>query len=113
MTKATISQAVGALEKKSYLTRNVDSHDSRSSILHLTPQGEQVAQKVSLFANDLRQHVLDISSQNQKTVLVTLLAIINSPSTKWTYFTAKNVFFVPVLCPTSGGSRTSLLPTYG
>lgn len=76
MTKATISEAVKILEKKQFIQREINPSDGRSYIFQLTEKGIDAAKKLSLFANEFRQHLLVITEEAKETVLKTLLDLI-------------------------------------
>lgn len=76
MTKATISEAVRVLEKKQYISRERHPEDSRSFIFQLTNSGREATEKLSLFANDFRQHILGIDDASKEIVLKSLLDLI-------------------------------------
>ncbi len=77
VTKATISEAVRILEKKGYLVKKRNPDDARNIMLQLTPAGKETVPEMSLFANELRQCVLDFDDGVQETLLITLLELIN------------------------------------
>ncbi|PUZ28762.1 MarR family transcriptional regulator [Chitinophaga parva] len=76
MTKATISDAIKALESKAYLTRKVVATDSRSSSLHLTREGKAVARKVEKFADPLQAIVEQLPGKEQARLLDQLQQVI-------------------------------------
>lgn len=76
MTKATISDAVKALESKAYLTRKVVATDSRSSSLHLTREGKAIARKVEKFADPLQHIVEQLPGKDQALLLKQLQQLI-------------------------------------
>ena len=77
MTKATISDAVKALESKGYLTRKVVVTDSRSSSLHLTREGKAIARKVEKFAAPLQNIVDQLPGKEQGLLLEQLQTLIH------------------------------------
>ena len=76
MTKATISDAIKALESKAYLTRKVVATDFRSSSLHLTREGKAVARKVEKFADPLQAIVEQLPGKEQTRLLDQLQQVI-------------------------------------
>ncbi|HEY0272621.1 MAG TPA: MarR family winged helix-turn-helix transcriptional regulator [Chitinophaga sp.] len=80
MTKATISDAVKALESKAYLTRKVVATDSRSSSLHLTREGKAIARKVEKFADALQAIVAQLPGKEQAQILEQLQQVIHQLS---------------------------------
>jgi hypothetical protein len=65
------------LEKKGYLVKKRNPDDARNITLQLTSEGKQAVPEMSLFANELRQCVLDFDDGVQETLLITLLELIN------------------------------------
>ncbi|PUZ26833.1 DNA-binding transcriptional regulator, MarR family [Chitinophaga costaii] len=82
MTKATISDAVKALESKSYLTRKVVATDSRSSSLHLTREGKAIARKVEKFADPLHNIIDQLPGKEQGLLLEQLQQVIQQLSSE-------------------------------
>ncbi len=54
MTKATISEAVRVLVRKSLLRREVSPEDARSHTLRLSPEGKQMAEQASDFGEEMQ-----------------------------------------------------------
>lgn len=77
MTRATISDTVKSLEEKKMVKKVADKDDSRSSFLHLTAKGNEVAQKASLFASELQTPVSKLSAADKSDFLLNLLQIIH------------------------------------
>lgn len=73
MTKATISDAVKALEQKQYIEKKTHTGDSRSSTIHLTNAGKKRVEQAAVFANPVRDIVLAMSD-DRKSVLLSGLA---------------------------------------
>ncbi|MCD8538668.1 MAG: MarR family winged helix-turn-helix transcriptional regulator, partial [Leadbetterella sp.] len=57
MTKATISDTIKTLEQKNLITKEYETHDTRSFIIHLTGKGEDIAGRTSLFTREVRKPV--------------------------------------------------------
>lgn len=76
MTKATMSDAVKALEQKKLIIKTPQSHDSRSWTLELTPEGSNTALKNSLFAKEIRKPVEKLDTDIQDRLLESLIQII-------------------------------------
>jgi len=76
MTKATISDTVKTLEQKELITKEYELHDTRSYIIHLTKQGKDIANKTSLFTQEIRTPIDKLNSDDKENVLLSLLGII-------------------------------------
>jgi DNA-binding MarR family transcriptional regulator len=76
MTKATISDAIKALEQKKLLKRETETTDNRSYIFRLTTQGKKIAGKISLFANPLLHPLQEFTGEEKETLLSGLLHLI-------------------------------------
>ncbi len=77
MTKPTISDAVRVLVEKKYLNKIPDPNDSRSSVLTLTAKGIKAAEQISLFANQMRKPLKDLSDRQKKAMLEGLYDLIH------------------------------------
>ncbi|MEO9477412.1 MAG: MarR family winged helix-turn-helix transcriptional regulator [Cyclobacteriaceae bacterium] len=78
VTKATVSDAVKALEKKGLISKTIETDDARSYIIDLTPEGKKIAQKVSLFANPLHSPIEGLSEEKKGILLRSLLDLISN-----------------------------------
>jgi len=76
MTKATVSDAVKTLEKKSLITKHYTTVDSRSFIIELTPDGKEIAKQTALFAQEIRTPIDRLSKDEQNNLLIQLFGII-------------------------------------
>jgi len=76
MTKATISDTVKTLEQKSLLTKEYETHDSRSYIIHLTAQGQEIAEKTSFFTQEIRTPIESLHEDDKDNLLLSLMDII-------------------------------------
>jgi DNA-binding MarR family transcriptional regulator len=77
MTKATISDTVKSLEEKKLVKKQTDRNDSRSSFIHLTAKGNDIARKASFFASALQTPVSQFSDSDKSDFLLNLLQIIH------------------------------------
>jgi DNA-binding MarR family transcriptional regulator len=77
MTKATISDTVKTLELKELITKNYESHDTRSYIIHLTQKGKDVAEKTSLFTEEIRKPIDNLHENDKESMLLSLFDIIH------------------------------------
>lgn len=76
MTKATVSDAIKSLEQKGLLKRATETTDNRSYIFRLTPEGKKITEKISLFANPLRQPLQEFTGEEKDNLLSGLLHLI-------------------------------------
>src|SRR5690606_14436176 len=54
VTKATISDTIKTLLQKELISKEYESNDTRSYVIHLTEKGREVAAKVSFFTKEIR-----------------------------------------------------------
>jgi DNA-binding MarR family transcriptional regulator len=78
LTQATVSDAVKSLEEKNLVYRESYPGDKRIFILRLTPQGKQLALKLSTWANIIKEKVVQFCPKEQETVLKFLMQLIAS-----------------------------------
>lgn len=76
MAKATISETVKTLEQKQLIEKYSEPHDSRSQILRLTARGMEVAALTSMFSQEIRKPVDQLSAGDKENLLLSLLDII-------------------------------------
>jgi DNA-binding MarR family transcriptional regulator len=77
LTRATVSDAVGSLEKKGLIHRDAWPEDKRVVTLRLTPAGEKLATELSTWANIVKEH-LDSSPGEKEIVMRFLMRLIAS-----------------------------------
>lgn len=76
MTKATVSDCVKTLEQKQLIEKQPELDDTRSFIINLTMQGEDVAKKTSFFARQIQVPIDKLPSTNKEKLLSSLLDVI-------------------------------------
>lgn len=76
MTKATVSDCVKTLEQKQLIEKQLEPHDTRSFIINLTEQGEDVAKKTSFFARQIQVPIDNLPSTDKENLLSSLLDVI-------------------------------------
>jgi len=76
MTKATISDTIKTLEQKDLIKKEYVTNDTRSYLIQLTPKGETIANKTSLFAEQLKTPIDKLQSDVKEDLLFSLLGII-------------------------------------
>ena len=77
MTKATISDSIKSLEQKHLIKKNYEPNDTRSFIIHLTNKGKDIANKASLFAQQLQAPIEQLHNDDKENLLLSLIAIIH------------------------------------
>ncbi len=77
MTKATISDSVRVLLSKNLLTKETDPSDTRSFMLSLTNEGEEIAKKSSFFASSIEKPIDKLSEEQKIVMLNGLLKLIH------------------------------------
>jgi len=78
LTRATVSDAVGSLEKKSLIGREPWPDDKRVTTLRLTRSGEFTARELAAWANVVEEHLKGFSSEEKEVVMRFLMALIGS-----------------------------------
>jgi DNA-binding MarR family transcriptional regulator len=78
LTRATVSDAVGSLEKKGLIRREPWLHDKRVTTLRLTPTGEHTAQELAAWANVVEEQLKGRSPEEKETVMRFLMGLIGS-----------------------------------
>lgn len=76
MTKATISDAVKVLDKKSLVAKQHTSSDARSFVIALTTQGRDIARQTAAFAREIQSPIDRLSTDEQNDLLIHLIGII-------------------------------------
>lgn len=78
MTKATISDSVKVLFQKSLVYKEPEPNDTRSFVLFLTQEGEEIANKTALFIQEIESSINKIGQNEKENLLLNLLGIIDS-----------------------------------
>jgi DNA-binding MarR family transcriptional regulator len=91
--KAATSRALAALERRDLVKTTVDAADARQRVIHLTPSGKQLRDRLIAVALDRERRVLSIFSAEEVEMLASLLQRlrVHVPTVR----TAKPVPFVP------------------
>ncbi len=76
VTKPTASEAVKTLIRKKYVKEAADPDDGRRKLLLLTNKGDQIANKISFFANSIKQEIDPLEPGQKEIMLQSLLDII-------------------------------------
>jgi DNA-binding MarR family transcriptional regulator len=78
LTRATVSDAVGSLEKKGLISREPWPADRRVTTLRLTHAGEHKARELAAWANVVEEHLKSYSSEEKEAVMRFLMGLIGS-----------------------------------
>jgi DNA-binding MarR family transcriptional regulator len=78
LTRATVSDAVGSLEKKGLISREPWPADKRVTTLRLTSTGEHTAQELAAWANVIEEHLKAYSPEEKEAVMRFLMGLIGS-----------------------------------
>jgi DNA-binding MarR family transcriptional regulator len=78
LTRATVSDAVGSLEKKGLIRKETWPHDKRVTTLRLTPAGEHTARELAAWADVVEEHLEDRSTEEKEAVMRFLMDLIAS-----------------------------------
>jgi DNA-binding MarR family transcriptional regulator len=81
LSKATVSVALRPLEEKKMLTKRTSEKDSRSSSLHLTDWGKQIAHIAGFYLEPLHQVITPISNAEKEIMLRNITGIIGKLTT--------------------------------
>jgi DNA-binding MarR family transcriptional regulator len=93
LTKATISDAVKALDAKGLIEKSFDQEDNRSYCMHLSTKGRQLAEQTAMFTGKLQQPIDRLPKGEKEALLVNLLHIIE-------HLTKSGVITVQRMCYT-------------
>ena len=78
LTRATVSEAVGSLEKKGLIRRESWPDDKRVTTLRLSPTGKHTAQELATWANVVEEHLKGRSAEEKEAVMRFLMDLIGS-----------------------------------
>lgn len=76
VTKATISDAIKALEKKELVTKVTEAQDARSYQVHLTNKGKNIVSELFSYTSSLENSIETINAENKEALYTTLLQLI-------------------------------------
>jgi DNA-binding MarR family transcriptional regulator len=77
MTKATISDAIKALEQKDLVKKEYEKNDTRSYIIHLTKKGFAIAEQTSFFSKQIKAPIDKLTENDKVNLLLSLMNIIH------------------------------------
>jgi DNA-binding MarR family transcriptional regulator len=78
LTRDTVSDAVGSLEKKGLISREPWPADKRVTTLRLTSTGEHTARELAAWANVIEEHLKAYSPEEKEAVMRFLMGLIGS-----------------------------------
>ncbi len=77
MSKATISDAIKALEQKLLIEKYYDPQDTRSYKIYLTNKGKGLAKRTSLFAQQIQLPIEAMNQKDKENLLASMINIIH------------------------------------
>ena len=78
LARATVSDAVGSLEKKGLIRREPWPDDKRVTTLRLTHTGKHTARELAAWANVVEEHLKGRSPEEKEAVMRFLMGLIGS-----------------------------------
>jgi len=78
LTQATVSDAISVLEEKALVSRELWHEDRRVSTLKLTIDGQELAIKLSTWADVISQCISSFSFEEQEAIFLFLIRLIES-----------------------------------
>ncbi|MGL4608705.1 MAG: MarR family winged helix-turn-helix transcriptional regulator [Trueperaceae bacterium] len=78
LTKATVSDAVTALETKGYITREKSSQDKRAAVLKLTSSGKQLAKTLEPWADTVKKQLEGLEEGERLELMISVMNLIAS-----------------------------------
>ncbi len=105
LTKATISDALGVLDRKRLIRKTVRAADSRSLLLDLTDKGRKTVHRVAMFANAFRPSMASLTREQKETLLAALLQTI-------LHLHRAGILAIQRMCPTCRFYREGRERTY-
>jgi DNA-binding MarR family transcriptional regulator len=78
LTRATVSDAVGSLEKKGLVERERLPEDKRVATLRLTPAGKEVARGLATWANAIEELLASSPPEEKEVVMRFLMRLVAS-----------------------------------
>ncbi len=78
LTKATVSDAISALEHKGYLKRHVSSEDKRAANLVLTRTGKSLAKELESWADEVKKQLVKLPEERRLELMTSTMHLIAS-----------------------------------
>lgn len=103
LSKATVSDAVGSLEKKKLVSRRSGTGDRRSHTLRLTADGRKAASRISHWKDALLKHLKRFPIQDKSRILLFFMDLAKS-------LLEDGVISVARMCTTCGNFTRDVNP---
>jgi DNA-binding MarR family transcriptional regulator len=104
LTPATVSDAVATLETKGLVDREPWPEDRRVVTLRLTPEGEELANELSAWADPVKEHLYRFAPEEREVMMRFLIDLVGS-------LQRAGVITVARMCVTCRFFRRDLHPT--
>lgn len=78
LTKATVSDALSALERKKIVYKEKDRKDKRLSTINLTEKGIELAESLEFWDSPIKEILKDLSESEKEQILLFFIKLINS-----------------------------------
>jgi DNA-binding MarR family transcriptional regulator len=78
LSKATVSDAVSALENKGYLERKPSQEDKRAAILVLTKTGQSLSKELESWADDVKEQLVKLPEEKRLELMTSTMRLIVS-----------------------------------
>jgi DNA-binding MarR family transcriptional regulator len=78
LVKSRISKLISGLNQKGLIQKTPDPEDSRTTLLHLTPQGQKKLNEINLFLSNTHHEVLQQMAPEQRTTMMTNLELLKA-----------------------------------
>ena len=78
ISKAAVSQMLASLEKKGYITREVNPENRKYLIVTLTPQGRRILQDINKVYTCRLQQIIKIMGEQNIKYMIRLINLLNA-----------------------------------
>ena len=82
ISKAAVSQMLGALEKKGYINRDIDKNNRRNLIVTLTPKGREVLTSMDIEFNDRLEKIITYLGEDDVKHMINIISRMIEITTK-------------------------------
>lgn len=72
ITKPAVSQMLNSLEKKGYISREIDTNDRRKILVALTPKGQDIVKSMREYFNNMLSEIIDRLGEDNTIQLIEL-----------------------------------------
>lgn len=76
LTPATVSEAIAALEKKGFLSRNENMGDKRTRIINLTKEGKKIIKELAKWPNLFKEPLSKLQEKEKENNVLFLMKLI-------------------------------------